>query len=603
MTTASDWQDEMAIETFPLLPKASISLGLMAHQRKETRVRTAALHAAGASFAKTKQKSALTHLERSAVIVETHDAGYVADRVQNAKVTQLSEDFLSVEASVDSVVELSRLDQVRRVQTKKVSQLRLDAALPDIGLIAPQAGPRPVEEDGAGVLVGVIDSGFDLSHPMFRDSAGKLRVDRLLDQTLPGSREFTTDQLEREWHGGRGPGADEDGHGTHVASIAAGSRFGALEGVAPGARLLLVKTNLLDTADALSWVFSKAGNRPCVVNMSLGRHWGAHDGTDLEEKLHSQLTGPGRIIVVAAGNERTDDIHIGGGFSDGQTEEVIFDLQRQPDGIAWVVLNLYHDPADHFLVSLITPDGNVIAAPSVGEAKEETVTPVQISIARQLDDASNAIRTQISLQVAFPGTRELRGWGVRLTCRKATIGRIDGWFHNDGYATFRTHPLLENARTLGIPATGAGCLAVASHVTKTVWQSDDGTKRNDGLVVGRSSPFSSLGPTRVGGQKPDLSAPGQMVTAALASGSGLATDDRFASTGGQLLTIQGTSMAAPVVTGAVAMLLQQKPNRTLQKIRDILSRSVRRDAHTGPEPWDPCYGLGKLDIAAALRNR
>jgi minor extracellular serine protease Vpr len=61
-------------------------------------------------------------------------------------------------------------------------------------------------------------------------------------------------------------------------------------------------------------------------------------------------------------------------------------------------------------------------------------------------------------------------------------------------------------------------------------------------------------------------------------------------------------MAAPVVTGAVALLLQQKPDRTLDDIRDLLSRSVRRDAHTGPAPWDPFYGLGKLDIAAALRN-
>jgi serine protease AprX len=92
-----------------------------------------------------------------------------------------------------------------------------------------------------------------------------------------------------------------------------------------------------------------------------------------------------------------------------------------------------------------------------------------------------------------------------------------------------------------------------------------------------------------------------MVTAALADGSELAGDDRFADTDGQLLTIAGTSMAAPVVTGAVAMLLQQKPDRALADMRDVLSRSVRRDVHTGPGPWDPVYGLGKLDVVTALR--
>ena len=60
-------------------------------------------------------------------------------------------------------------------------------------------------------------------------------------------------------------------------------------------------------------------------------------------------------------------------------------------------------------------------------------------------------------------------------------------------------------------------------------------------------------------------------------------------------------MSAPMVTGAVALLLQQKPDRDLADIRGLLSRSVRRDAHTGPGPWDPTYGMGKLDIVAALR--
>ena len=62
--------------------------------------------------------------------------------------------------------------------------------------------------------------------------------------------------------------------------------------MAPAARFLLVKTDFINTDAAVSWTFRKAGPRPCVVNMSLGHHFGAHDGTDQEERLHRTLIGP-----------------------------------------------------------------------------------------------------------------------------------------------------------------------------------------------------------------------------------------------------------------------------------------------------------------------
>ena len=227
---------------------------------------------------------------------------------------------------------------------------------------------------------------------------------------------------------------------------------------------------------------------------------------------------------------------------------------------------------------------------------------MNIDIGQLRYQPSNLIQHQIAVEIGNQaGNSDLRGWRLRIACRTATIGRLDGWFNNSGFGAFRAHPLLEAARTVGLAATGAGCLAIASHVSRTSWRSDAGDMRDTQAVVGRSSPFSSLGPTRDGQAKPDLSAPGQRITAALATGSEKAADERAASTDDRLLTIAGTSMAAPMVTGAVALLLQQKPDRNLADIRDILSRSVRRDAHTGPAPWDPIYGMGKLDIVTALR--
>ena len=181
------------------------------------------------------------------------------------------------------------------------------------------------------------------------------------------------------------------------------------------------------------------------------------------------------------------------------------------------------------------------------------------------------------------------------------VGRLDAWMNNSGFAEFRAHSLVEMARTIGLPATGRGSIAVASHVSKNQWQADAGMETDIRAVIGRSSVFSSLGPTRDGRQKPDISAPGQYLTAALADGSELATLDDRALTPSRLLTIEGTSMATPVVTGVVPLMLQRKPTATLAQIADVLQRTARHDVHTGPVGWNPTYGFGKIDIAAALQ--
>ncbi len=56
-------------------------------------------------------------------------------------------------------------------------------------------------------------------------------------------------------------------------------------------------------------------------------------------------------------------------------------------------------------------------------------------------------------------------------------------------------------------------------------------------------------------------------------------------------------MAAPVVAGALALMLQRDPALTTARARDILAARARHDAHTGRAPWTPGYGYGKLDVA------
>src|SRR6185503_18468917 len=105
------------------------------------------------------------------------------------------------------------------------------------------------------------------------------------------------------------------GHGTHVLGIAGGdgSATGGgvpaytYAGMAPKADLVVVKTDMSDTGvlDGVAYVMNRATalGKPAVVNLSLGTLYGPKDGTSPFEAGIAALTGPGRVIVVAAGND------------------------------------------------------------------------------------------------------------------------------------------------------------------------------------------------------------------------------------------------------------------------------------------------------------
>ena len=110
-------------------------------------------------------------------------------------------------------------------------------------------------------------------------------------------------------------------HATHVTNIATGSDPKTKNsGIAPDAEIVFVSfgTNSSDVANAIQYIFEYADevDKPCVINMSLGSHMGPHDGTSSLDKLIDELTGPGRIIVGAVGNEGESKMHVHKKFTD-----------------------------------------------------------------------------------------------------------------------------------------------------------------------------------------------------------------------------------------------------------------------------------------------
>lgn len=157
--------------------------------------------------------------------------------------------------------------------------------------------------------MGVVDSGFDFTHPNFYDKEGKAyRIKQVWDQTSPYSKaEYRTE--EELLDAACSFDSDVNTHGTHVAGIAAGGGFDTpYQGVANESDMILVATTMQnsDIVDGVDYIFreSEKQGRPCVVNLSLGDGIGGHDGTNFMDIMLDRMVGPGKIITVAMGNSR-----------------------------------------------------------------------------------------------------------------------------------------------------------------------------------------------------------------------------------------------------------------------------------------------------------
>ena len=270
-------------------------------------------------------------------------------------------DIYTAAIPLSSLGALTELEEVVRIEGSQTVVPALDQSVPRI--LADRVWQALVDQNGEsitgkGVIVGVVDSGVDINHETFKNADGVSRIRWIWDMSdssgdppqgilcgdppgsIPcGGTECTTDDLQ-----GNGCIEIDDepygGHGTHVLGIAAGrgTESGLYRGVAYDADLIVVKLGGWTTNELLegvNYIFTRAGEegKPAVVNLSLSAFRGPRDGSSLLEQYLDALTGPGRIIVAAAGNDGTNAYH-GEVFlnpSPAGSEEILTTLFRIED--------------------------------------------------------------------------------------------------------------------------------------------------------------------------------------------------------------------------------------------------------------------------------
>jgi subtilisin family serine protease len=508
-----------------------------------------------------------------------------------------------VTVPVSALASVDDEEWIRRVEGPRLLLPRLDAARSEATGV--DAAVERTGLTGAGVLLAVIDTGVDWRHPDFRQEDGATRLERFVHAHPVNNGDesvfdvFDTKSLDAALGGeGTVPVGDPHGHGTHCASIAAGNGRGSsgqFRGVATGAALMAMRSEpLLDThsIEGIRQAFELAGDRPAVVSMSLGGHLGPHDGTTALENEIARMSGPGRIVVIAAGNEGSDQIHVKGQLIEG--EDLVIPFRVGDRDLQFV--DVWIPRGDEVDLWVQTPDG---ARHQPGGSVRQTVFG-----AFRADFVEDQINRDQNLTLLIGGGRVNHRWSIRIRPTAVLQGEVHAWSGtaNPSTSAFLFPAASSPTYSVGMPGTEERAIVVASAVSRNRVPTVEGELFTEDLIVGGLSPFSSHGPTRHGIQKPDVAAPGQYVTAALSDGSEMATAERYlprhSPTQGYI-TIQGTSMATPFVAGVIALMLEREPTLTPEDIQQRLRITSRRDRQTGPV-WSPGFGWGKLDAQALL---
>ncbi len=431
--------------------------------------------------------------------------------------------------------------------------------------------------DGTGVLVGVADTGLDVTHPDFIDDQGNTRVAWLLDLSAPPLGKHP--DLEQMYGSTDASGTvvsgavwaqadidallstgqpsqlaqlpqDEIGHGTLVTACAAGNGLqgrSAYLGVAPKATLLIARIypkgggGVLndDLLNGVRFLFDRADsmNQPVVVNLSSGTDFGPHDGTMSWEQVLASHVGPqlpGHALVVSAGNSGNivdTPVHENVFVEAGTTVRVPLTVSSaSQDGSVQIWVAVHAGGA--VSVGLDGPDGTWISPVGANDSAGKTASAYTAGIyngsapaGSQVPPASNG--AVVVWQGAWPG-------GTYYVTLSGT-GSVDLYEQGTGDAQ-DTVGWANGVResTITLPATSPSLIAVGCTINKPAWRNIDGyslglsvpildsagaTQDPSGAtrepVEGEPCVFSSAGPTLTGVQKPEIMAPGAVIVGAL----------------------------------------------------------------------------------------
>ena len=567
---------------------------------------------------------------------------------------------------INRLAALSEDSRVTRMEANfTTQQTYLDKSASRIGADKVWQGntPLPQAYNGAGVIVGNIDTGYDLSHPTFRSTAdGRQRIIMMYDpldipvgQVADDKSSFpigtlytdTTSINEKKYSADY----NTEFHGTHTASIASGSGWGSTyKGIAPESDIYMATAifgnndNMLPTQwrkysntaflvlemDNILTYAEKQG-KPCVVNYSGGFPYISKYNDQLLNEYLGEITGPGKIIVAAAGNsgaellnhitKTTDNNTVGGQIKCNTGTKSIY-LYIKTKGKNTLRIRNYTMPDDPQQIKEIPLD-------FVINGKDTTSASGlkwnQITTFRSSNILNNMnIEVYAAKCVSDNDYLEYRVYmtaGTKaLSSNEYTVEITGENTEADIYVEKgEILPIDQNGITLAGAEAGPTIVAPAAMpnviaVGATAWTTKYTNTKGQTLASnaygsnGERAAFSSVGPSIHGITKPDVMAPGLLISAADNSyyegnttyrENARTATTTYAGREYNYMVESGTSISAPIVTGTIALWLQADPTLTRQRIMQIIEKTSQQHDPLLPNPNNQ-YGYGEIDAYKGL---
>ena len=475
-------------------------------------------------------------------------------------------------------------------------------SLMESGILATQG--QPLNLTGQGVTIGFIDTGIQYQNEVFLDETGQSRIRAIWDQTIQSGTppqgfefgsEYTKEMIDQAIASDNPllivPSVDNTGHGTAVASVAAGSRLTGerrFTGAAPESDIVMVKLKEAkqylrdyyfipdgahcyqenDIMLAIQYLqrYAVSLHRPLVIVLGVGSNFGAHTGTTILGRYMDSLSKlKSRVFVTAAGSEGNAAHHFHGEINkQNQIRNVEVRVGEDSNGF---MMDLWGETPFLFSVAIRSPGGETIRSinPRILSTQEfnfvfeRTTVSVDYLIVEQTSGAE---------LIRFRFENPTNGiWTISVNSESDIVnGHFDIWLPITDFLTTETYFLEPDPYiTMTEPSYVSSSISVTAY-----------NDANDSIYF-----QSGRGYSRVGAIKPDIAAPG--VNVSTISG-----------------TQTGTGIAAAITAGGIAQLFQWaviNGNYVLLdagNVKNFIIRGATRDNNI--EYPNRNWGYGRLDI-------
>lgn len=483
-------------------------------------------------------------------------------------------------------------------------------AVNEAGISAVQNYPTLMLQ-GSGIMIGFVDTGIDYTNPVFRNANGSTRIAGIWDQTIQTGRlpdgftygseyteEMINEALRAEDPRGIVPSTDSEGHGSFLASVAAGTpdlgnRF---QGAAPKAMIAMVKLKegkaylkdfygispdalCFQETDIIQGIYylhklAERRNMPLVICLALGSNFGGHNGTTTLSGLLDNYAGMlNRCVVIGAGNEANQRHHYKGVLEPGKGAKEV-EIRVEESGTGFVA-ELWTTLPNVMTVYIVSPSGEKSPAISVRQAILYSLkfifdhTTVDIEYRLLMDNNDS--------QLLFFRFREAAQgiWRIGVEPLRIADGIFHIWMSMKEFLSANVYFLEANPDyTVTDPSCTRNAITVSYY---------NGIDNSVDINSGR-------GYTRNNLVKPNFAAPGVQVT-------GAGPDGRFEKR-------SGSSVAAGITSGASALIMEwylKQPGNmgiTTSEVKNIILLGTNQEVL--PEYPNREWGYGTMDIYQSL---